>query len=281
MGNRITTMLITFPRMILAELNTHRALSRNSASSRAIPLAKMIKAVEDNPFIPIEWQKNHKGMQGSALLAQDDAWHAERTWLVARDHAVYQAKILGEKYDVTKQLCNRLLEPFMWHTVLLTATEWENFFALRAHKDAEVHMQKLAYTMLDAYNNAQVKPLRPGEWHIPFDYTSVDNVDVASLLKIATARAAKTSYTVVGEDEKPVTYTQLYQMHDEKLVPSGHWSPFEHCGQAMSLDQTAEASFNADDGEEGTWGWSGNFHGFIQYRKTFAGENKHDDRVKH
>lgn len=130
-GDRITTMLVTFPRFILAELNTHRMLSKNSASSRAIPFKKMVEAVQNNPFIPIAWQKDHKGMQGNEYLDENHSKQALYTWLGARDLAVEQATDLYKVVGVTKQLCNRLLEPFMWHTVLITATEWENFFNLR------------------------------------------------------------------------------------------------------------------------------------------------------
>lgn len=135
-GNRLTTMKITFPRFILAEMNTHRMFSRNSASSRAIPFRKMVQMVEENPFIPIAWQKDHKGMQGNEYFAEmvnvetTDLGDLKYAWLEARDYAVKQATWLN-KIRVTKQLCNRLLEPFMWHTVIVTATEWENFFALR------------------------------------------------------------------------------------------------------------------------------------------------------
>ena len=129
--NRITTMKITFPRMMLAELNTHRMFSRNSASSRAIPAKKMIQMVKDNPFIPIAWQKDHKGMQGSEYFTDEDTIEELKdNWLQARDRAVRQASELSD-IGTTKQLCNRLLEPFMWHTVIITATEWENFFKLR------------------------------------------------------------------------------------------------------------------------------------------------------
>jgi len=134
-GNRLTTMKITFPRFILAEMNTHRMFSRNSASSRAIPFKKMVEMVQENPFIPIAWQKDHKGMQGTEYLTdKEDFGNAviwcKQDWLKARDIAVEQAQNLN-KTGVTKQLCNRLLEPFMWHTVIVTATEWENFFELR------------------------------------------------------------------------------------------------------------------------------------------------------
>ena len=130
-GDRITSMLVTLPRFILSELNTHRLFSRNSASSRAIPFEKMIESVKNNPFIPIAWQKEHKGMQGSEYLtSKEHIEDAELEWFVSRDWAIDCAKRLNST-GVTKQLCNRLLEPFMYHTVLITATHWSNFFELR------------------------------------------------------------------------------------------------------------------------------------------------------
>ena len=133
-GDRLTTYKVTYPRIIHAEMLRHRMLSRNVASSRAIPFKKMVKDVQENPFIPIAWQKDHKGMQGTE-------YHTEKgniifnisAWLVARDEAVRVAKNLAES-DVTKQLCNRLLEPFVWTTELISGTEWENFFELRCPK---------------------------------------------------------------------------------------------------------------------------------------------------
>lgn len=144
-GCRLTTMKLTFPRFILAEFNTHRMFSRNSASSRAIPFNKMVKMVEDNPFIPIAWQRDHKGMQGTEYLSLNDKTfgyfvsdgkivsregNVQESWELAKTYAI-KAAIQLHKQSVTKQLCNRLLEPFMWHTVIVTATEWENFFKLR------------------------------------------------------------------------------------------------------------------------------------------------------
>ncbi len=147
-GDRLTTMLITLPRHILAELNTHRMLSKNSASSRAIPFKKMVESVKTNPFIPIVWQRDHSGMQGTEYFNDSDLYidtgketivgdfvtpipiQAKIAWLEARDNAIIEAKYLND-LGVTKQLCNRLLEPFMYHTVLISGTEWENFFSLR------------------------------------------------------------------------------------------------------------------------------------------------------
>src|SRR6056297_3288553 len=128
-GNRITSFLLTYPRFIHGEVMTHRMFSRNSASSRAIPFNKMVKQVEEDPFIPIAWQFDHKGMQGSEYVTEDSDFGGIKarnvSWLKARDLAVKQAKDLYSM-DTTKQLCNRLLEPFMWHTVLVTATEFDN-----------------------------------------------------------------------------------------------------------------------------------------------------------
>lgn len=140
-GNRITTFVLTFPRYILAEINTHRAFSRNSASSRAIPFKKMVRSIETDPFIPIAWMKEHTGMQGNEYFDDSDmdanglvpmSDRLTELWLHARDHAVINAKRLNEK-GLTKQMCNRLLEPYMWQTAIVTATEWENFLAQRAH----------------------------------------------------------------------------------------------------------------------------------------------------
>jgi hypothetical protein len=144
-GDRITTFILTFPRFILAELNTHRVFSKNSASSRAIPFEKMVQNIIDDPFIPIAFQKSHKGMQGNEYWKDSDILqvtedstmpantHFKNEWLAARDAAVLSAKHMHEM-GLTKQLCNRILEPFAWHTVILSGTEFENFFKLRGPK---------------------------------------------------------------------------------------------------------------------------------------------------
>lgn len=134
-GHRITSFVLTYPRFIHSELMTHRLFSRNSASSRAIPFEKMVKMVEEDPFIPIAWQKEHTGMQGSEYITDSiEINNCEMLWRIAIDHAIEDASRLNSVSNVTKQLCNRLLEPFMWHTVLVTATEYDNFFELRCPK---------------------------------------------------------------------------------------------------------------------------------------------------
>jgi thymidylate synthase ThyX len=319
-GHRITTMVVTMPRIVLSEFNTHRMFSRNSASSRAIPFKQMLKAVQQNTFIPIAWQKDHKGMQGTEYLTGDfEIQEAKATWLIAKDKTVHKAKTLN-RIGATKQLCNRLLDPFMYHTVIVTATEWENFFKLRcpqywfsnfpdeyhrSKKDAkknqpvvldkytdlmwlkanksqaDIHIQAVAEAMWDAKNESTPKKLKAGEWHIPFG----DNINSSSftkfkeelwknkqvptnghnelIIKIATARCARVSYTVIGEN-KEHNYEADIKLHD-KLAESGHWSPFEHCVKAMSREDLANYSLIKN--EVNIPGICDNFQGFISYRR--------------
>jgi hypothetical protein len=260
--------------------------SRNSASSRAIPFEKMVKSVQENPFIPIAWQKDHKGMQGTEYLTDElSVQFATSNWLTARDWAIKSAKSLNSTdngYEaVTKQLCNRLLEPFMWHTVIITSGKegLENFFNLRNHKDAEIHIQELAKRMLKVYNESTPKQLQTDEWHIPFSdewYSASSSFN----LKVSTAKCARVSYTVVGEESKEPNYENDIKLHD-RLLESGHFSPFEHCAKVMSdeeyqsyrkgkhevtlMDNTENKYWFIED-ESGELGWCNNFKGFIQYR---------------
>ena len=141
-GDELISVLCTFPRIILAEVNTHRMLSKNTSSSRAIPFKKMVESIQDDPFIPIAWQKHHSGMQGNEYwdvtikgeIGELDHTNIPAKWLRARDTAVTMAEVLHDgPQGVTKQLANRLLEPFMWTTMLITGPRsgWDNFFELR------------------------------------------------------------------------------------------------------------------------------------------------------
>lgn len=320
-GDRITTFILNFPRIVLAEFNTHRMFSRNSASSRAIPFKKMLELVNTNPFIPIKWMKEHSGMQGTEYYEDDDIFNLDglkedwmiseiknnpnskfiltKNWLKARDYAVEQALKLSQ-YGVTKQVCNRLLEPFMYHKVLLTATEFENFFALRADKNAEIHIQDLAEKMLIEYNNSEPKLLNQYEWHIPFgdkmeelrlndlyhklmveskeDNNTINEYINQLKIKIAIARCARVSYNNFDGNDDYEADIKLFNM----LKKNGHYSPFEHCARAMSKDEYDFYIGNSHETEEESiheYGWSGNFRGFIQYRKLLENENRTDSRV--
>ena len=381
----IITVLATFPRIILSEINTHRMLSKNTSSSRAIPFQKMLEAVQNNPFIPFAWQKYHPGMQGSEYLdetvkydlisfmdilnntlsnTEDEKERAilskrieektkiikelltpytllEKTlpewWLFARDKAVEAASILYV-FDVTKQLCNRLLEPFMWTTMLITGSRegWDNFFNLRlpsyvygderghyalfnSRKEyidfcgediqyipesevwwlsinkgqAEIHMMDLAEKIYDAVNESTPKQLQAGEWHIPFeDKIHIDGIQgiqftlkggsteyheakwtTEAKIKISTAMAAHTSYTVVG-GEAVKSYEKWIELHDKLIAyDPPHSSPMEHCARAMSVEEYyrfvkgyGNTDYPEDGFREGSYGWCNNLKGFIPYR---------------
>lgn len=357
-GDRLTSLLITFPRIILAEVNTHRMLSKNTSSSRAIPFEKMVEAIENDPFIPIAWQKEHKGMQGTEYIIDPiEVKNCIESWLIGRDDILDCAKVLhGDiaifddtpdpykclEMGVTKQICNRLLEPFMWTTMLITGSKegWDNFFKLRcpqyeyydmltgkqtfyrSKKDwlkyyenkplpkakhiskipetsvewlqinkgqAEIHMMALAESIYDALNESKPKQLEAGEWHIPFydkipnKFNEEDNTNLRRIakVKISTAMAARTSYTVVG-DEKVVDYEKMIALHDRLLAQDPpHSSPFEHCARAMSDEEyytfvkgntpfikqlETNPYLVGYIGSDKIYGWCRNFKGFIPYR---------------
>ncbi len=280
-GCRLTTFTLQMPRPILAEFNTHRMLSKNSASSRAIPFDKMVEMVETNPFVPIAFQKDHKGMQGSEYFEGVDKANRVTNWLSARNKAVESAKMLNST-GLTKQLCNRLLEPFMWHKVIVSGTDFENFFALRVHGDAEIHIADLAAKMLKEYNESIPTSLKEGEWHIPFG-DKIDRNRVLKIIsnyhdeigeigahiyeieeavrKIAVARCARISYNnFEGRDDYKADISLCERLFGS--VPR-HLSPAEHVAQSL----------NSKD-------YIGNFKGFKQYRKFFSEENATDSRVK-
>lgn len=167
-GERLTTVVCTLPRIVLAELNTHRDKSRSSASSRAIPVDKQIQRLLDDPFVPVYWGKNQKGMQAEEELTQEEIMKAKEVWFEARAQAINSAIDL-KNVRVHKQITNRLLEPFMWHTVIISATEWSNFFNLRVHKDAQPEFKKAAEMILEVRNASKPKLLAAGEWHLPFE----------------------------------------------------------------------------------------------------------------
>lgn len=269
-------------------------LSRNAASSRAIPVAKLIEDVISDPAIPLFWGKNQKGMQaaeetdapvfapvpmnfgGRRLeIDRNKGRTPKEAWLNARDLAIMSAQAFDQA-GYHKQIVNRLLEPFSHITVLVSATEWDNFLELRDHEDAEPHIQMLAREVRKCLEREDdIQELEPGEWHLPFvtvyepdpqdgEWLFWTPDDGDDSIKLSTARCASTSYkTVDGFD---MTLERAISLHD-KLVSSKpiHASPAEHVAQADNLMD--------GPGEDGdlyqVWAHErehGNFEGFRQYR---------------
>lgn len=266
-GDRLTTFEITYPRIVHAEFMTHREFSRNAASSRAIPISKMISAVQNDPFIPIWWGKNQSGMQAKEeLTGQDRVW-AENLWMEARDNAALKVKQLSgmesctdfgsdNRIDLHKQIANRLLEPFGWITVIVTSTGYGNWFAQRCDGDAQPEIIKIACMMRDLYYARSPELMTHGQWHLPYIQTEEAGLSLTVKRKVSVARCARVSYLThdgVRDIQKDV------DMFDNKLLTSGHWSPFEHVAQVPCRDMIYTNK-------------NGNFKGWNQFRKQFDGE---------
>lgn len=249
-GARITTFQLRYPRMVHAELMTHRMFSRNASSTRAIPTAKMIEWIERDPAMPVYWGKNQRGMQATEELSDEDISECMGEWLWARDRAVESAKFMME-HGVHKQIASRILEPWAHINVVLTGTSFDNFFTLRCDKNAMPEIQVLAVKMARAYRDNEPARVEVGDWHLPFithDEIHEEGYGPISLLMMSVARCARVSY-LTFDGQKPSQASELV-LYDT-LLNNGHWSPFEH---------QAQAQFPGDRRS------SGNFVGWTQHR---------------
>lgn len=251
-GVRLTTFSLKYPRFIHAEFMTHRVFSRSASSSRAIPVKKMIDMVDNDWAAPVTFHKNTRGMQGKEVLDTVDQQEAYFYWHVAKKHAVRYAQKLAD-LGVHKQQVNRILEPFMHINVVCTATDYDNFFALRHHHMAQPEIEVLAKRMYEAYVDSKPTELKAGEWHLPYVLEG-DNLE--DMIKESVAKCARVSY--LNHEGKEPTKEENERLY-ERLLGSQpiHATPAEH--QAMAV---------ADPNVR-----SGNFRGWIQYRKTLEGEN--------
>ncbi len=273
-GVRITTVEATMPLIVLAEANTHRDRERNSASSRAIPIEKMIQRVVSDPFVPEDWGRNSKGMQAHGSLDEGLSLRAKMAWLDARWHMVAAVNTLHE-LGVHKQLANRLLEPFQWHTVIMTATEWSNFFNLRCSPQAQPEIERTASAIREAMHVSEPRVLAHGEWHLPFVDERDAELTLADKLRVSTARLARVSY-LTHNGIRDVQHD--FDLHDS-LLSAGHMSPFGHPARPMTrADVEDRMRFLGATGVD--WGrarisdhFSGPFRGWVQYRKTIPGEH--------
>ena len=251
---RITTLQLKYPRFIHSEFLTHRALSRNSSSSRAIPIAKLVEQVQKDPAMPIYWGLNQPGMQASK--EHEDISTAQVWWKASAIDAAASA-ILLDRLGLHKQIVNRVLEPFQWMHTIVTATEWGNFFELRCHPDAQPEFQALACAIRTAMESSVPVERRglvaeAGTWHLPYVSDSErQTLSVAVLTKISAARCARVSY-LKHDGTEPSVPDDIALF--ERLVGGVplHASPIEHQAIPASAD------------------WrSRNFLGWYQYRDLF------------
>ncbi len=226
-GQRLTTFVLRFPRFVLPEFNTHRMFSRNASSSRAIPTTKLMQQLREDPVLPVEWGRNQAGMQAHQLLDGEAAQSAEAAWLAARDAALAHAEQLRAT-GVHKQIVNRVLEPWMWASVIVSSTTYENFFALRCHADAQPEIKRLADLMRTALQASTPVPRTAGEWHLPFVGPEDAELPLDIRKQVSVARCARVSYlTHVGTRD-----IEADKLLHQRLLEAGHWSPFEHVAVA-------------------------------------------------
>jgi thymidylate synthase ThyX len=256
-GARLTTLEVRYPRFIHSEMMTHRVFSRNAASSRAIPIKKMIAAAREEPALPVYWGRNQTGMSAREEVGPGVEALARAEWQAALDDALRHAeRLAAQDIDLHKQLVNRLLEPFAWITVIITATEWANFFTQRAHPDAQPEIKHIAEMMLAAYRASVPAVVELGRWHLPLIQDDERTLPDEQLCKLSVARCARVSYLTHDGKRDHAKDLELY----ERLLgggANGHWSPFEHVATPTADPQQHSA----------------NFAGWEQYRKRFPEEH--------
>lgn len=281
-GIPLTTFQLRYWRPIHSELMTHRVFSRNAGSSRARPSRAIIEQVRHDPWGPLHWGQNQPGMQADEQVQHVE--HAKDRWQWAAQQAADAAQRMHDM-GLHKQVVNRVLEPYTFIDVVVTATDFANWFALRDHKDADPTIRDLAARMKDEVSGIKRQELKPGEWHLPYirpedhrhayDYLKRGRITrdepsqtqiMQMLLQMSTARCARISYRAFDGSESPVEKdVELFQ----KLLVSTplHASPAEH-------QATPDVDHNLGIGEPK---WSqpqlhGNLRGWVQHRKMLPNE---------
>ena len=288
-ATRITTFELEYPRFIHSEFMTHRMLSRNAASSRAIPISKLVKLVETRPARPIEWGKNIKGMQATEQLDLPQLMQASSLW----DNIAKITCDVARKFDslqLHKQISNRILEPYQMIKVVCTATSYDNFFHLRKHPDAQPEIKELATVMWDAYKKSNPLGLGHGEWHVPYIlredneqglsyyiWEEQDNLEKQIVKTYLTQeQAVMVSASCCAQVSYRILNTDIAKARDifERLVESKpvHASPLEH--QATPMTNLTNSCSSCESWEKGVTHsdrqgrmWSGNFLYWIQHRQ--------------
>lgn len=279
-GIRMTTMEIQYPRFILAELNTHRMLSKNSASSRAIPTKDMLDFINNTPAMPVYWGKNQPGMQAAEELQNFELQRAKSLWIKACSSAVAYAKEMLN-IGAHKQITNRITEPWMTMKTVISGTEWANFFYLRNHEAAQPEIRELAKVMYEAMLNSFPNQLLPNEWHLPYVHTCRgklgevfyrDNFGTELRLEeakiISASCCAQVSYRKNDDslDKALKIYKQLIE------ATPAHASPVEHQATPMIETRFPFDQSGVTHIDKTACRWSGNLRGWVQFRKLIPNE---------
>lgn len=303
-GKEVVTFELEFPRIVLAEFNTHNALSKNSSSSRAIPVQTMLEQVRKSPAIPVRFGKKNKGMQDAGqhdgyvdlyndYIEEDEPYCAEDAWRMAAISAAYYAQQF-DKAGYAKQICNRLIEPFQRMKVVMTATELANFLWLRDHPAADPTIEALAKEIKKAYINSEAVELDVGDWHVPYFggegvgyWLNGCGIKLQEALDISASCCAQVSYRKLDDSaEKAKSVVDRLNLGVDITEPM-HVSPTEH--QCTPIEKAGDYwgesgnylinhPFDPNSWQEGVTHvkkngtlCSGNLEGFVQYRKLIKG----------
>lgn len=293
-GEELITVEVEFHRFILAEINTHRVLSRNYQSSRAVPVEKMIEQVRNDPAIPVHWGKNQRGMVADEESTADVQYYQDNSlktvtsvgaWMTAAKAASFWAENLHNA-GYHKQVVNRILEPYIWTKGVITATRegWDSVFKLRCHKDAQPEFQALASKIKEAIENSTPDVLNVGDWHLPYVKYMRDGegnqkfianreeggrwLSLSNAIKISTSCIAQVSYRTIDD-----SLSKAERIYDLLNLPEGgvfngdppHFSPAEGVAKCYNYIENQELGDNLRDNNN----TGGNFNttAFYQYRK--------------
>lgn len=272
-GDRITSWLLKYPRYVHSEFMTHRVFGRNAASSRAIPFNKMVAEVLKCPATPEKWGAEQRGMQSGDELTGDALVQCQEAWQRCVEKVAEEAARM-HSLGLHKSICNRPLEFAAHMTVLATTTEHPNFYALRAHKDAEPTFQVLAYKMLRAWCNSVPAQLAWGDWHGPWMDRMPEDMPMEDRLKVLTARYARLSYLTFDNEFSIDKDMELY--HKLMVADPLHASPSEHVARAEESfwtvigSKTVRTQFSIEGNDQAQ------YRGFTPYRKLVPRETTHE-----
>lgn len=278
---RLLTFELEYPRFIHSEVMTHRMLSKNAASSRAIPVERMLANIKENTAMPVFWGKNKPGMQANEEV--DNVSEAKIAWGIARDDAIQSAINLHDRKGLHKQISNRVTEAFQMMKTVISGTEWTNLLWLRNHPDAQPEFRVLAEEIQKAMNNSLSRVTYPGEWHVPYVTRTFDNdgrivysvegqtLSQEEAIMVSASCCAQVSYRRLDD-----TLEKAKAIYDRLVNPSGgpvHASPLEHQATPMHLEASLYDEGSTHMRKDGSI-WSGNFKGWIQHRQLVKGHTK-------
>lgn len=281
-GERVCTFEVEVPRIIWAEALTHRLFSRNAASSRAIPVSRMIEMVREKPAMPVRFGANQAGMQDKGVdhafepfvYATDSGNIRFKTpqeiWEMAAEAACEHSELLSD-LGYHKQICNRLIEPFQYIKAVITFTgKGANFFGLRDHEDADPTICEMAQAMGEAMLAAQPKVLGVGDWHLPYwkDGAFRKGIDrgLEQAKRVSASCCAQVSFRKLDNSSEKADNV-FKRLVESKPV---HASPTEHQCTPLKLGVGFRSPYVTHIDREGS-PWSGNFRNWGQMRQVIEG----------